>query len=178
MQTQSNFGWNGPDKVDVRVTNRTGASVAVGDVVLLDHGRDDAASTTNAPGFSTAGLANIVDIADLGAGAARQTAYACGIWGCVLKAAADDGVTSVRLCGAVDSLRLDAAAVPATANVVPPEPGTPLAAHVATTTNTADADDRPKKVIAIVLVDPGAAGLGSGWFDGIRGFGSVLHTPG
>lgn len=179
--TQPAFGLGSLDPIDIKVTNRTGASVAAGDVVLVDHGRDAAGSTSNTPGLETSGLASIVDIADLGAGAARQCAYASGLWGVVQIGAADGFRTTVRLKGFVDSIRADAASNIATDVLTAPLAASPLAANVVASagTNTADATARPKKIIAVLLVaHTGANDLKPCIFDGIAGFGTSLTTPG
>lgn len=173
MQTQANLGWVGPDPIDVRVTNRTGGSVAVGDIVLLDHARDAAASTGNEVGSSAAGLANIIHGGSIDAGAAFNTATSHGIWGCVLKAATQSSATTIRLVGKVDALRVGAAVVLKTANLT--GSATPLVADVATTVDvTSVTTARPRKVIAIALTSTLGADVTDGWMNGVSGFGSVL----
>lgn len=156
--TESAWGWAGPERTDVRVTNRCGATVAVGDIVLLDHGQADAASTTNAPGLPTAGVANIINPA---------TAYlAHGIFGVVLRGALDDQPTVVRLKGYCDNVSMLAATTL----------DDKIVARNGARTGAigAGATDPNSKVLFIPLTVTGGAGLTDGWFNGIEGFGQII----
>lgn len=157
MTTQANLGWIGPETIKVKVTNRCGATVAVGDIVLLDHGMSDAASTTNSPGATTAGVANIINPA---------TAYLSqGIHGVVLQAAADDRPSEILLRGFADRVSMVAATTLDDKIVA--------ANGVRTGAIGAAATNPSAKILFIPLATTSGAGLTSGWFDGINGFGVI-----
>lgn len=177
MQTQSALGWNGPDKIDVRVTNRLGASVAVGDVVILDNGRNDADSTTNQTGVSTGGVGNIV--------AVTTALQPYGMYGVVQRAAVDNGTTVVRLKGFCDFVNVSATVVlaGATKSIVTGPANTLVAALVLPANDalivdvTAATLAKPARIIFIPLTVRTGAGTTDGWFNGIEGFGTILKVP-
>jgi len=172
---QSQYGWQGPDPIDILVTNRTGSDVAVGDVERLDNTRVDAASTTNSPGASTAGLANIV-VPLLGD--ARGHYLSTGIFGVVQQVAVDDNTSPIRfrLRGACDAVSVETTVVLATfIGVI--ETAKEYVAIATSVTNATDAAV-PHKVVFIPLTARTGAGLTDGWWDGINGFGTISSIKG
>lgn len=155
MKTQATLGWMGPDTEEILVTNRSGATRAVGDVLQLDAARADAASTNNTVGSENAGLANGV------LPATAQIQY--GIFGVVMRAATDDSRTVLRLRGAVNSVLLDAATAVGL-GLIPINGAVDLADSAG--------GNAGEKIIGILLTATAGAGLSDAWFDGINGFGS------
>ena len=177
MKTQASLGWMGPDAEEILVTNRRGASVAVGDVLVLDNGRVDADSTSNQPGIALSGVSNIVVVT-------AQTQLH-GVFGVVQTSAADNGTCRLRLRGFCDAVQVDATIVlsGATKSIVFP----PAAAAVAL--RVLPADDAlignvqtatacvPMRTHFIPLTVRTGAGVTDGWFNGIGGFSSALVVP-
>lgn len=172
MSTQPSFGWLGPAPVEFIVTNRTGSAVAVGDVEMLDIQRIDAASTGNVIGSSAGGMANIV--VPTYDGTTDPISLSCEIFGVVQKAAADDGVTTLRVRGYCATVAADAAVVLRTSPCVAGD-GTEKV-HVATPVTCATDAAIARKVIFLPLTAIGSAGTTDGFFDGINGFGTVLAS--
>jgi len=175
MTTQANLGWMGPDAVDVLVTNRTGSAVAVGDVEVLDITRTDAASTTNAAGVDTAGVANIV-VPVYDATTAPHV-LSVGIAGVVLNAVADDIRCRFRLRGAVSACSVSGTVVLATSVGVlgdGSETAVIVDAQLAIDGNASTGIVR--KVVFLPLTARTGAGTTDGYFDGINGFGYLLST--
>lgn len=175
MTTQANLGWMGPDPIEIVVTNRTASAVAVGDVELLDLIRSDAASTTNQAGLSTAGLANIV--VPLYDATTQPHTLSAGIYGVVLKAAADDAKTTMRLRGYQPTVSVSGTVVLLTSVGIPgdgSETAVIVDAQLAIDGNASTAIVR--KVIFLPLTARTGAGTTDGMFDGINGFGYLLST--
>lgn len=173
MQTQADLGWFGPDPIDIRVTNRVGSAVAVGDVVALDVGRSDgdSSSTTQTPGDANSGICNVVS----GASATISIGPIRGLFGAVLVAAGDNVKTTIRMKGRVDACSLSGTVVLATGLVTPPVSGSSRAAVVNTSSgNTGAASAVLHKVIFIPLTARTGAGVTDGLFDGVNGFGMIL----
>lgn len=171
---QPALGWMGPQPIDILVTNRTGSDVVIGDVERLDNTRVDAASTTNAPGATTAGVANIV-VPLLGD--ARGHYLSTGIFGVVQQAVADDGPPiRFRLRGQCDAVNCETNVVLATfiGVIQTAKEYVAIATSVLTTTDGA----APHKVVFIPLTARTGLGVTDGWFDGISGFGSILSVKG
>jgi hypothetical protein len=172
---QPSLGWAGPAPVDILVTNRTGSAVAIGDVEILDHCRLDAASTTNAPGATTAGLANIVvptyDITT------DTLTLVCAISGVVQQIAADDGPPiRFRLQGYCDNVAVDGTIVLRT-SVCGIGDGTEAAVVLTPYVIDGNAGSAiSRKIVFIPLTARTGAGLTDGWFNGISGFGSILSV--
>lgn len=183
MTTQANFGWMGPDSIDIWVTNRTGSAVPIGDLELLDIFRSDAASTTNYAGATTSGVANaVVPIYDA---TTHPFTLACGIVGIAISAAsADDREYRMRLRGPVDVVRCDTTAstgnnVTLLTDVGIIGDGTEAAVIISaqiTIDGNAQATLLPRKVVFLPLTARTGAGTTNGLFDGIHGFGFVLST--
>jgi len=176
MQTQANFGWMGPDPIDILITNRSTASVAVGAVLQLDRRRADAASTSNQVGVATSGIANGIAI-----GAATTDQMACETFMVVRQAAADDVKCVARLRGYCDAVSFVAGAgsnnvVLATSRCVAGAATTGVIAFNGTQENTGTAAALIRKVIFLPLTAGTAPSTTDGWFDGVNGFGSVLIT--
>lgn len=173
MQTQASFGWMGPDPIDILVTNRTTASVAVGDVVLLDVRRSDVDSTNNQVGSANAGLANIVVQIAL-----AFDIQAAGIFAVCQQAGGDNTKVVVRLKGQCDAVRCNAAVVLANARGVPLGGGAANALRIvsAATETTGAAAALATKVIFQPLTAIGVAGTTDGWFNGVEGQGTILLT--
>lgn len=167
MQTQAQFGWVGPDPIDILVTNRTGASVAIGDVLELDIRRLNAASTSNSVGIATSGIANAV-VPVLTA----ASDFAWAIFGVAQQAAGDATKLRLRLMGQVDLVTISANVTLAT-TVLGLIPQASKVALIATPQNTGAAGAVPTKVIFIPLT--GGTTSPDGWFDGVRGFGVILQ---
>jgi len=175
---QPNFGWAGPAPIDILVTNRTGSAVAVGDVEQLDRIRSDAASTTNAPGASTAGIANIVvPIYDA---TTHPFTLACEIVGVVQQAAADDNPSPIRfrLQGHCDAVACSGTVVLLTSvGIIGDGSEVAVIADAQVTIDgNAQATLLPRKVVFLPLEARTGAGTTPGWFSGVHGFGSILST--
>ena len=171
---QPSFGWAGPAPIDILVTNRSTAAVAVGDVLMLDNRRADAASTSNTAGSSAAGIANV--IAQIAFAFDSQSA---GVYCVMQQASADDGPpVRARLSGHCDLVACNAAVVLVNARGIPLSGGASNQLRIvsAATETTGGAAAFAQKVIFLPLVAIGAAGTTSGWFNGITGFGTVLVT--
>ncbi len=176
MTTQANYGWIGPDPVEIIVTNRTGSAVAKGDLEQLDRIRSDAASTTNYPGASTSGIANIVvPIYDA---TTHPFTLACEIVGIVMKAADDDIKTTFRLRGDLEVVAVSGTVVLLTSvGIVGDGSEVAVIADAQVTIDgNAQATLLPRKVVFLPLTARTGAGTTNGWFDGINGFGSILST--
>jgi hypothetical protein len=169
-QTRGPFGWEGPEPTEIVVTNRTGSAVAVGDVEMLDNFRDQAESTSNTAGLSTAGVANaVVPLAK-----ARQV----GIFGVIQKSTPDDQRTTMRLRGYCQKVRVSAAvvlttpslgAVPLTTEVVRVVVNQPAGTAAA-------GEGIITKLCFIPLTAIGATGLTDGWFNGVEGVGWITEA--
>lgn len=171
---QPSFGWAGPAPIDILVTNRTGTVLVVGDIERLDNTLVDAASTTNAPGASTAGLANIV-VPLLGD--ARGHYLSTGIFGIVQQVAADDGPPMrFRLRGHCDEVHVETTVVLATFIGVVHTTHDYVSAATSVTCATDAAV--PHKIVFIPLAVRTNEGTTNGWFDGINGFGTILSIKG
>lgn len=173
MLTQHSLGWMGPDKDEIVVTNRAGASVAVGAVLMLDRRRADAASTTNVLGTAAAGIAN-----GIVPGAATTDQMVTEIFGVVQRSAADDIKTVLRLRGFCDSVTFAAGddVVLATSRCFVTPSAANLTAVNGAQENTGTAAALARKVVFLphtAVVTPGST---DGWFDGINGFGTILFT--
>jgi hypothetical protein len=165
MTTQAALGWIGPRAEDIIVTNRTATTVAVGDVVMLDRRRSDGDSTTNVLGTDAAGIANIVV-----PGAATLDTLNTDTFGVVLKGAADNLRTTVRLRGYCPSVAVNAAVVLATARC-----HVTASAKTCTVISAAEAvAGTIRKVVFLPITAVGGAGLTDGWFNGVEGFGGIL----
>lgn len=176
MLSQAAFGWLGPDKDLIMVTNRTGSANAVGDVLKLDQRRTDADSTSNNVGVAASGLANVILVPTT-----PTSDWAAGIFGVVMAVALNDRPHPFLLRGKADTLRISGAVVLATVEqLVAPVTGTDDAAGrsatISTPVNTGAAAALPRKVIAIPLTAIGGAGTSDAWFDGINGFGTILSS--
>lgn len=171
MQTQHSLGWVGPDKVEIVVTNRAGASVAVGACLQLDRRRADGNSTTNVLGTAAAGIANGVT-----PGAETTDQMSVETFGIVQNSAVNNGKCRLRLQGFVDAVLMSAGSTVTLATcrcVVTPSART-ISASVAPqeVNNTATAGVF-RKVVFLPHTTVAGGGSTDGWFDGIRGFGTI-----
>lgn len=173
MKTQAALGWLGPDIEEIIVTNRAGAAVAIGAVLMLDRRRADAASTTNVLGTAAAGIAN-----GIVPGAATTDQMVTEIFGVVQQAAADDIKTRLMLRGyaAVVTFAAGDDVVLATTRVFVTPSATNVTAVNGAQENTGTAAALARKVVFLphtAVVTPGST---DGWWDGINGFGTILFT--
>lgn len=131
-----------------------GGSVVVGDVMMFDLLKADAASTTASAYASTSIFSNLIPPS---AGAVLGTSP--GIFAVCLEAAADDASCLVALSGPIDAMVIGAAGSMAI--------GTPL---VATTSKNLDIVVATGEVVLGVgmaaLATPTSRALGSVWFSG------------
>lgn len=173
MTTQHSLGWLGPDKVEIVVTNRSTATVAVGDVLQLDRRRADAASTTNVLGTAAAGIAN-----GIVPGAATTDQMATEIFGVVQRAAVDDAKTVLRLRGFCDLVTFAAGddVVLATSRVFITAGAANVTAVNGAQENSGTAAAVARKVVFLPHTDVVTPGSTDGWWDGINGFGTILFT--
>jgi hypothetical protein len=156
--------------VDFAVTNRSGDR-AVGDLVMLDVGSSDAATTTFAEGAEAGAFANVILPAEAATGSANAFALQWGIFGVVVRELEGGGLLDntkmiVRFRGTVQANVSGAAQTLA---------GEPLIAVGAQDHLDADAV-AAEKVLGITLeatVD-GTEELVWVLFDGISGFGNIV----
>lgn len=172
MTTQANFGWIGPETVDIMVTNRTTAAVVAGDVEMLDHTLIDAASTTNYAGSTTSGVSNIV-VPVYDATTDPWQIFA-GIFGVCQHGAADDRPVRLRLRGSTELCHVSGTIVLRTSVCVIGDGSD--SAVVATVATCATDTAMARKVVFLPLTARTGEGTTNGWFDGINGFGCVLSA--
>ena len=168
MKIHASFGWAGPDAEDVVVTNRAAASIALGDLMMIDRRRSDPDSTSNSLGVQASGIANVITPVST-----VPSDLAANIFGVTLMAAGDNGKTKIRLSGYVDAAAVAGDVVLASDDAYGPVTATRNITKLVTA-NTGAAAALPRKALFIPLTARTGAGLTDGWFDGIYGFGTVL----
>lgn len=171
--TQPSLGWMGPVTEDIIVTNRSGATVAVGAVLQLDRRRADAASTSNTLGLSTAGIANGIT-----PGAATTDQMVTEIFGVVQQAGADDIKVRVRVRGFCDIVTFAAGddVVLATSRCFITASAANLTAVNGAQENSGTAAAIMRKVVFLPMTAVVTPGSTDGWFNGAEGFGTILFT--
>lgn len=172
VKTQASLGWLGPDAEDIIITNRAGASVAVGAVLQLDRRRADGDSTNNTVGSANAGIANGIVI-----GAATTDQMVTEVFGVVQQAVADNVKCRFRLRGYCDAVSfITANVVLATSRCFPTPAGTSVTVSNAAQENTGTAAALARKIPFLPLTAGTAPSTTDGWWDGINGFGTILLT--
>jgi hypothetical protein len=173
MLTQHSLGWIGPDKIECVVTNRAGATVAVGAVLMLDRRLADGDSLSNALGGAQVGIANGIT-----PGAATTDQMVTEIFGVVQRSAVDNAKTVLRLKGFCDVVTFGAGddVVLATSRVFITASARNVTAVNGAQENSGTAAAVMRKVVFLphtAVVTPGST---DGWWDGINGFGTILFT--